>query len=169
MNPPKTNRGKADTFLIRATSAISTSVRIRTPSSSFGGCLLPQEHRSCNAAEHLDSAAIIIYQVPHSSMPRSGTWTSFQSGRRVERRSVATSVELVSSATACVLRPAYGPPFACCTSDRPAHNSPKCWCLLANVAAHDRWSDLRFLAGRHNTGRCGGLACGCCGNHSHPK
>lgn len=42
---------KTDAFLDRATSAVSTSVRIRTPSSSFGGCPLSQEHHSCNAAE----------------------------------------------------------------------------------------------------------------------
>ena len=41
---------KADAFLSRATSAISTSVRIRTPCGSFGGCLLSQERHSCNAA-----------------------------------------------------------------------------------------------------------------------
>jgi hypothetical protein len=31
----------------RHLSAVSTSVRIRTPSSSFGGCPLSQEHHSC--------------------------------------------------------------------------------------------------------------------------
>ena len=63
---------KADAFLSRATSAISTSVRIRTPCCSFGGCPLSQEHHSCNAAEPLpkNSAAIIIRQVPLSSTPR---------------------------------------------------------------------------------------------------
>lgn len=44
---------KADAFLDRATSAVSTSVRIRTPSSSFGGCVLSQERHSCNAAERI--------------------------------------------------------------------------------------------------------------------
>lgn len=42
---------KTGAFLDRATSAVSTSVRIRTPSSSFGGCPLSQEHRSRIAAE----------------------------------------------------------------------------------------------------------------------
>jgi hypothetical protein len=28
-------------------------VRIRTPSSSFGGCVLSQERHSCNAAERI--------------------------------------------------------------------------------------------------------------------
>ena len=44
---------KTGAFLGRATSAFSTSVRIRTPSSSFGGCPLSQEHHSCKAAEPL--------------------------------------------------------------------------------------------------------------------
>ena len=44
---------KTGAFLGRATSAMSTSVRIRTPSSSFGGCPLSQEHHSCKAAEPL--------------------------------------------------------------------------------------------------------------------
>ncbi len=35
---------KTDAFLSRATSAVSTSVRIRTPSSGFGGHPLSQEH-----------------------------------------------------------------------------------------------------------------------------
>jgi hypothetical protein len=50
MSSRKTSTGEMDAFLSRATSAISTSVRIRTPCGSFGGCLLSQEHHSCKAA-----------------------------------------------------------------------------------------------------------------------
>ena len=43
--PPVFNMiGKTGAFLSRATSAQSTSARSRTPSASFGGWLLSQEH-----------------------------------------------------------------------------------------------------------------------------
>ncbi len=53
-----------------ATSAISTSVRIRTPCSGFGDHPLSQEHARVRPPSHNGTAAVIIHPVPRSSTPR---------------------------------------------------------------------------------------------------
>ena len=60
---------KADAFLSRATSAISTSVRIRTPSSGFGNHPLSQEHTRVKLPGQDVPAAVVIHPVPQSSTP----------------------------------------------------------------------------------------------------
>jgi hypothetical protein len=60
---------RADAFLSRATSAISTSVRIRTPSSGFGNHPLSQEHTRVKLPGLSIPAALVIHPVPRSSTP----------------------------------------------------------------------------------------------------
>ena len=51
---------KTGAFLSRATSASSTSARSRTPSASFGGWLLSQEHTRVKVPEPNDSGAVSL-------------------------------------------------------------------------------------------------------------
>ena len=116
--------------------SISTSARSRTPSGSFGGWLLSQEHtrvkpRAGEASPGADHHSTFQLHVPVRLADELRPAFDPHSVGRVER--LPRRADRRPCGASCRPAAACGRPCACCTPRTPARSSPRSRCRLATA------------------------------------